>query len=163
MWLKTTYTSYTKHVALIFMECYMLKIDELLDFGRRALEQQAFSQMLGTQLTALSPDIAELRLSIRPELTQQNGFVHGGVLSYLADNVLAFAGGAAMGLPVVTSEFKLNYVRPAIGEELCARALCVAKSKSQAVCTVQVFVLADGVEKLCAVGQGTIARLPDAA
>ena len=140
----------------------MLEADGLLEFGRRALAAQAFSQMLGTRLEALSPQGAELRLSVKPELLQQNGFVHGGVLSYLADNVLAFAGGAAMGVAVVTSEFKLNYVRPALGQELRARALCVVQSKSQAVCTVQVFVLADGVEKLCAIGQGTIARLPTA-
>ena len=141
----------------------MLDINDLLESGRRALAGQAFSQMLGTQLTALSRSGAELRLSVKPELLQQNGFVHGGVLSYLADNVLAFAGGAAMGAPVVTSEFKLNYVRPALGQELRARALCAAQSKSQAVCTVQVFALADGVEKLCAIGQGTLARLPTVA
>ncbi|MDD2926480.1 PaaI family thioesterase [Rhodoferax sp.] len=141
----------------------MQKTDELLNYGRNVLEQQPFSRMMGTKLTSLSPDLAELRLVIRPELLQQNGFVHGGVLSYLADNVLAFAGGAAMGVPVVTSEFKLNYVRPAVGQELRARASCASKSKSQAVCTLKVFVVADDLEKLCAIGQGTIARLPDAA
>lgn len=140
----------------------MSETDNLLDFGQRTLAAQAFSQLLGTQLTALSPQAAELRLAVKPELLQQNGFVHGGVLSYLADNALAFAGGAAMGVPVVTSEFKLNYVRPAKGETLLARAACAVQSKSQAVCTVQVFVVASGVEKLCAMGQGTIARLPEA-
>lgn len=140
----------------------MLETNELLAYGRSVLADQAFSQMLGTRLEALSPLGAELRLSVKPELLQQNGFVHGGVLSYLADNVLAFAGGAAMGGAVVTSEFKLNYVRPALGQELRARALCAAQSKSQAVCTVQVFVLANGEEKLCAIGQGTLARLQTA-
>lgn len=138
----------------------MLNTMELLEFGRRALAGQAFSQMLGTRLEALDPQGAELRLTVKPELLQQNGFVHGGVLSYLADNVLAFAGGAAMGAAVVTSEFKLNYVRPAVGQELRARALCAARGKSQAVCTVQVFAVAEGVEKLCAIGQGTLALLP---
>ena len=141
----------------------MTETHDLLELGRRVLAGQAFSQLLGTRLEALSPSGAELRLDVKPELLQQNGFVHGGVVSYLADNVLAFVGGAAMGVPVVTSEFKLNYVRPALGQELRARALCAAQSKSQAVCTVQVFVVADGAEKLCAIGQGTIVRLQSAA
>ena len=139
----------------------MSDTNPLLAFGQRVLAAQAFSQLLGTQLTALSPQATELRLAVKPELLQQNGFVHGGVLAYMADNALAFAGGAAMGVPVVTSEFKLNYVRPAKGETLVARAVCAVQSKAQAVCTVQVFTVAGGVEKLCAIGQGTIARLPD--
>jgi uncharacterized protein (TIGR00369 family) len=143
-------------------EFAMVDMHNMLESGQRVMAAQAFSQLLGTQLAALSPHGAELRLPVKPELTQQNGFVHGGVLGYLADNALAFAGGAAMGVPVVTSEFKLNYVRPALGQTLIARAVCATQSKAQAVCTVQVFVVADGVEKLCALGQGTIARLPDA-
>ena len=50
-------------------------------------------------------------------------------------------------------------MRPAVGERLVARALAVATSKSQSVCRCDVFVVRDGVEKLCAVAQGTIARL----
>jgi uncharacterized protein (TIGR00369 family) len=140
----------------------MLDTTNLLESGQRVLAAQPFSQWLGTQLAVLSPQVAELHLAVKPELLQQNGFVHGGVLGYLADNAMAFAGGAAMGVPVVTSEFKLNYVRPALGHMLIARAVCATQSKAQAVCTVQVFVVASGIEKLCAIGQGTIARLPDA-
>ena len=96
---------------------------------------------------------------MRPELLQQEGFVHGGAVSYLADNALTYAGGTAMAVPVVTSEFKINYVRPAIGERLIARAEAVAVSKSQAVCRCEVFAVQGGQEKLCALAQGTIARL----
>jgi len=95
-------------------------------------------------------------------IRQQHGFVHGGVVSYAADNALTYAGGTAMRVPVVTSEFKINYVRPAVGERLIARAHAVHHGKSQAVCRCDVFVLKDGVEKLCAVAQGTITALPQA-
>ena len=93
-------------------------------------------------------------------IKQQFGFVHGGVISYAADNALTFAGGYALGPNIVTSEFKINYVRPAIGERLMARAEVVHAGRSQAVCRCDVFVLAGGEEKLCAVAQGTIVRLP---
>ena len=63
-------------------------------------------------------------------------------------------------MPVVTSEYKINYLRPAIGERLVARAHADHVGKTQAVCRCEVFVLREGVEKLCAIAQGTIARLP---
>ncbi len=97
---------------------------------------------------------------VTPQLLQQHGFVHGGVLSYVADNALTYAGGTAMRVPVVTSEFKINYLRPAVGELLIARAQAVHHGRAQAVCRCDVFVVQAGTEKLCAVAQGTIAALP---
>jgi uncharacterized protein (TIGR00369 family) len=130
-----------------------------LAMGRDVLAKQPFSALLGTELAALSPGKVDLQLVLKPEHLQQNGFAHGGVVSYLADNALTFAGGTAMQVPVVTSEFKINYVRPAVGERLVARATADAVSKTQAVCRCEVFAVKDGAEKLCALAQGTIVRL----
>ena len=127
--------------------------------GRDILAQQPFSVLLGAELAALSPGQVDLQLALRPEHLQQHGFAHGGLVSYLADNALTYAGGTAMQVPVVTSEFKINYVRPAVGERLIARASADAVSKTQAVCRCEVFAVKDGVEKLCALAQGTIVRL----
>ena len=132
-----------------------------LNLGREVLAQQAFSVLVGAELVALRPGHCELAVSVRDELKQQHGFAHGGVVSYLADNALTYAGGTAMQVPVVTSEFKINYVRPATGQRLVARADAVHVSKSQAVCRCDVFAITDGTEKLVAVAQGTIARLGD--
>jgi len=139
-----------------------VKIDPLtlLMRGREVLAEQPFSRLLGAELKRLDPGgICELELPLRTELLQQRGFAHGGVVSYLADNALTYAGGAAAGFAVVTSEFKINYVRPAIGERLIARAEAVAIGKSQVVCRCDVFVRSGADEKLCAVAQGTIVRL----
>ncbi|RZJ13661.1 MAG: PaaI family thioesterase [Rubrivivax sp.] len=132
-----------------------------LAMGREVLAKQPFSVLLGTELAALSPGQVELHLTLRPEHLQQNGFAHGGVVSYMADNALTYAGGTAMQVPVVTSEFKINYVRPAVGERLIARAVSKAVSKTQAVCRCEVFAVKDGAEKLCALAQGTIVKLPE--
>lgn len=135
----------------------MTQITDLLAFGRRILAEQPFSTMLGAELTAFEPGRAELRLAVRHELKQQYGFVHGGVLSYLADNALTYAGGSALsGQGIVTSEFKINYLRPAIGDALIARAQVIHAGKSQAVCRCDVFALTGTEEKLCATAQGTI-------
>jgi uncharacterized protein (TIGR00369 family) len=133
--------------------------DPFLALGREVLASQPFSRLLGAELTALSRGHCQLELAVTPDLLQQNGFAHGGVVSYLADNALTYAGGAAMGVPVVTSEFKINYVRPALGERLIARAEAVAVSKTQAVCRCEVHAVSGGVERLCAMAQGTIVRL----
>jgi uncharacterized protein (TIGR00369 family) len=130
----------------------------LLAQGREVLNEQPFSRLLGTQLNVWAPGRAELELVLRTELLQQNGFAHGGVVSYLADNALTFAGGTAMHEPVVTAEYKINYVRPAIGDRLVARARAVHVSQSQAVCQCEVFAVTGSDEKLCAIAQGTIAR-----
>ncbi|MDM0111048.1 PaaI family thioesterase [Variovorax sp. J22R133] len=134
--------------------------EAFLAMGREALASQPFSVLLGAELHAPSPGRIELHLPVAPKLLQQHGFVHGGVISYLADNALTFAGGTAMQVPVVTAEFKINYTRPATGERLIARAQAVHVGTSQSVCTCEVFTVTDGVEKLCAIAQGTIARLP---
>lgn len=134
--------------------------EAFLAMGREVLASQPFSQLIGAELAALSPGHCELQVPITESVKQQFGFVHGGVLSYAADNALTYAGGTALRVPVVTSEFKINYLRPAIGERLIARAEAVHTGKSQAVCRCDVFVVKDGEEKLCAVAQGTIAALP---
>ena len=135
--------------------------DAFLAMGREVLASQPFSVLIGAEMHAFKRGAVDLQVPIVAQLKQQNGFAHGGVVSYLADNALTFAGGSAMGVPVVTGEFKINYVRPALGERLVARARAVHTGSSQAVCTCEVFVVNDGVEKLCALAQGTIARLPD--
>ncbi|HEU4328339.1 MAG TPA: PaaI family thioesterase [Roseiflexaceae bacterium] len=131
-------------------------MDDLLPIGQQILDSQPFSRLLGAQITAFAPGRAELALAITPDLLQQNGFVHGGVLSYAADNALTFAGGSVLGPAVLTAEYKINYVRPARGERLIARATVAASGSRQAVCRCDVLTVCDGEEVLCAVAQGTI-------
>jgi len=137
--------------------------DALLAMGRGILATQPFSVLIGAELEALGPGTCELGLAITPQLKQHNDFAHGGVVSYLADNAITFAGGTALQVAVVTSEYKINYLRPAVGERLLARARTLHVGKSQAVCQCEIVAIADGAEKLCAVAQGTIVRLAGAA
>ena len=133
---------------------------DMLGPGRRILASQPFSVLVAAELVRLGDGQAELRIPVRAELKQQHGFVHGGVISYAADNALTFAGGSALGSGVVTSEFKINYLRPARGEALVARAEVVHCGRTQAVCRCDVFSSGCGAERLCATAQGTIAKLP---
>jgi uncharacterized protein (TIGR00369 family) len=134
-------------------------MDDLLQLGKQVLASQPFSVLVGAALTSYSPGWVELTIPITSQLKQQHGFVHGGVISYAADNALTFVGGSVLGPAVVTSEYKINYLRPAMGTALIARATTVYSSKTQAVCHCDVFVVSEGKENLCAVSQGTIARI----
>lgn len=124
------------------------------------MESQLFSALIGARLTSLSEGKAVLEVTIREELLQQNGYVHGGVINYIADNALTFAGGSVLGPAVLTSEYKINYLRPVRGETLVARASVVNAGRRHAVCRCKVFAAsADGDETLCAAAQGTIASV----
>ncbi|MFZ2099616.1 MAG: PaaI family thioesterase [Oricola sp.] len=127
----------------------------MLEFGRKVLASQPFSVLLGTEVTRFEDGIAELRLTLGKVHLNQLGFAHGGVVAYLADNALTYAGGSKLG-DAVTLEMKINYVRPATGDMLIARATVLSSGKSQAVCRCDVFAVRDGEEKLCAAAQGTI-------
>ena len=131
---------------------------DLLAWGRQMLGQQPFSAMLNAQLDVFVPGGAELSVPVVPGLLQQHGFVHGGVLSYLADNALTFAGGSVLG-DSVTAEFKINYLRPAKdAERLLAVATVIGSGKTQAVCRCDIFVLRGAERRLCAAAQGTIRK-----
>jgi len=131
---------------------------ELEEFARDTLAKQPFSVLLGTELTSISPGQVELALDIRQELQQQHGFAHGGLVSYLADNAITFAAGSLL-RDSLTVEFKINYVRPGVGERLIARATVVHAGKRQAVARCDVFAVSASAERLCAVAQGTVSKL----
>lgn len=132
---------------------------DMLDAGRRIVASQPFSVLLGAELTGFSDGVVEFTIPVRPELAQHHGFVHGGAIASLADNALTFAGGTVLGVAVVTSEFKINFLRPALGDSLVARATVVHKGRRQAVCQCDIFASDSGTEILCAIAQGTITEL----
>jgi acyl-coenzyme A thioesterase PaaI-like protein len=110
------------------------QLEDLLRAGQQALKSQPFSALIGAKLTSLSEGKAVLEVPIREELLQQNGYVHGGVISYIADNALTFAS----------------------GETLVARASMVNAGRRQAVCRCEVFTTGAGrKERFCAAARGT--------
>ena len=130
------------------------------ELAEKVLAAQPFSVLLGSRLIAFGDGAATLELAIRDDLRQQNGFLHGGVLSYAADNALTFAGGTALGPDVLTGGFTISYLRPAQGLLLRAAAKVVYASRRQATCTCELTTVDDaGATTLCAIAQGTVIAL----
>lgn len=82
-----------------------------IQMAQKVLDSQPFSGLVGARITAFGDGAATLEVDIRQELQQQNGFVHGGVLSYAADNSITFAAGTTLGL-AGTDRWLLDPVHP---------------------------------------------------
>ncbi len=122
--------------------------------ARETLVSQPFSVLLGARLTVYTRGRAELEMPLRPDLLQQFGFAHGGVLAYAADNSLTFAAGTVLGPSIVTTGMALDYVRPARGTLLRAVATVVNGGRTQALCRCEIYSVDDDEPKLCAAAQG---------
>ncbi|GAA5504059.1 hypothetical protein Dxin01_03827 [Deinococcus xinjiangensis] len=131
---------------------------ERVAYANKIIASQTFSTLVGAQFSEISPTSAELRVPLREDLRQHHGFAHGGLLSTMADIALTFMGATAIGPNVLTSEYKINFLRPATGEELVARASVISGGKRQAVTRCDIFSVQAGEEKLVATALGTIVK-----
>ena len=137
----------------------MSRTDEPLSLADAAahLASQPFSVLLGARLLAFGADHTVLELDVRTDLLQQNGFLHGGVVAYAADNSLTYAGGAALGPAVLTGGMTIEYLRPAVGVTLRATAQVIHAGSRRALCSCDVeMVTDDGESRRCAIAHGTI-------
>lgn len=128
-----------------------------LDDARQALAAQPFSVLVGARMAAFGGGGATLEIDIRDELKQQNGFLHGGVLSYAADNAITFAAGSLLGPYVLTGGFSIDYLRPATGRSLVATANVTRSTGRQAVARCQLTTVDEsGATTVVATAQGTV-------
>lgn len=129
----------------------------------RFYRRQGIMQDWGVEMTGLSPGRCELALALAPVHLQHMGFVNGGVLAAVADNVcgLAFASLLSAEQAPLTVEFKINFVAPAVGESLAARAQVVRKGGTLGVVEGRLYgVQKDGGEKLAAITLQTLIAVP---
>jgi len=132
---------------------------------RKSFARQRIMALLGAELTVVEPGACEIRLPYRPELSQQNGYFHGGVVGTIADSAAGYAGYTLMprSSSVLTVEYKMNLVAPADGELLVARGAVVKPGRTLVVSRADVLVSKDGAERLCATMLQTLITLPDEA
>ena len=128
---------------------------------RDSFERQSFMTTIGAELVVVRPGEAEIRVPFREDLCQQHGLFHGGLIGTIADNAGGYASFSLMPPEnsVLTVEYKLNLMSPALGEALVARAQVARAGRRITVCHADVFAVHDGVEKLCATALGTFMAL----
>jgi len=124
-------------------------------------ERQPAMRTLGISLARLEPGEVDLSMAYSSDFTQQNGFVHAGVITAGLDNACGIAAFSLMpaGSDILTVEFKTNLLAPARGERFFFRAVVVKPGRTLTVCEARAYALADGVESLIATMTGTLMAL----
>lgn len=138
------------------------------EFARKCRESfalQGLMNHLGAEMALIEPGRCEVRVNYRQQLSQQYGYFHGGVSGAIADTASGYAAFSLMpaGANVLSVEYKLNLVAPALGDSLIARAEVVRAGRTLTVCRADVFAVQAGVEKICATALSTIMALIPAA
>ena len=121
--------------------------------------QQAIMTLIGARLARVEPGVVEIELPFRADLTQQNGYIHAGVVTTIADSACGYAAFSLMptGSGVLSVEFKVNLLRPARGELFVARAEVIKAGRTLTVVRADVFATGATSEKeLVATMQGTM-------
>lgn len=134
------------------------KVQLTREMMEQAIAISPFTNWVGTKLLDFAPGRVKISAAIRKEMTQHHGFAHGAIVGYMADTVCAWAAASVVG-DVVTSEYKLNLLAPAIGEELTAVGEVIKAGGRQVVTRADVYAVKDGAEKIVATALATIARV----
>jgi len=119
---------------------------------RRSFHQQGLMHTLGAKLTRVAAGEVHIDLPYDASLTQQDGYIHAGVLTTLADTASGYAAHTLMevGARVLTVEFKMNFLAPATGAKFSARARVLKPGRTLTICACDVFAIKEENEKLVA-------------
>jgi uncharacterized protein (TIGR00369 family) len=125
---------------------------------RASFARQGAMKTLGAELVAVEPGYCAIALIPRPEVAQQHGYVHAGVVSAIVDSAGGYAGFTLFPVDasVLTVEFKINLLAPAAGERLVAEGLVVKPGRSLVITRGEVHAEREGARTLVAIMQQTL-------
>ena len=120
---------------------------------RDSFARQGAMALIGAKLAHVAPGAVDISVDFRPDLSQQHGFFHGGIVGTAADSAGGYAAFSLMpaNSSVLTVEYKMNLIAPADGTTLIARGRVIKPGRTLTVCNVDVFVVRDGREHHCAI------------
>jgi uncharacterized protein (TIGR00369 family) len=125
---------------------------------RSSFAKQGLMSTLRATLGNVSPGLVEIAMRPDPAISQQDGFVHAGAVSAIADSAAGYAALSLMPADtgVLTTEFKINFVAPAAGERILARGRVVKAGRTLTLAQTEVFAGSGGQEKLIALLTATL-------
>lgn len=128
---------------------------EALALGQRIMATQALCQLIGAQMDSWTTAMVEISVPLRDDLLQQHGYAHGGLLMFLADTAVTFAAGRLLGGDVLTSEVKINFIRPGKGDHLIAQGYPIGGGTRHATGRCEIFARRGDRETLVAAAMGS--------
>jgi uncharacterized protein (TIGR00369 family) len=111
--------------------------------------QQSVMRLIGATLLTVEPGHVVVELPFRADLCQQNGFLHAGIITTIVDSACGYAAYTLMPADsnVLSIEFKLNLLAPAIGERFEAHGRVLRNGRTITVCTGDLLAFQAGSEK----------------
>jgi uncharacterized protein (TIGR00369 family) len=126
---------------------------------KQSFVKQTIMGLIGAELSRVEPGVIEITLPYRPDLAQQHGYLHAGIVTTIADSACGYAAYSLMppNSEVLSVEFKVNLLRPAKGQEFLASAEVVKSGKTLTVVRADVFGIDEkGKRELVATMLGTM-------
>ncbi len=132
-----------------------------------SFDAQGLMKTLGAKLVLVEEGEVHIALPFSTHLSQQHGYVHAGAITSVVDSACGYAAltKTPPGSEIVTAEFKVNFMRPAIGEHFLAIGRVQSAGKLLTVCTgeVRAYSNAGSVPKVIALMQATMVTVQDSA
>lgn len=135
-----------------------MAIDGFSGRVRESFARQGAMALIGAEMIVLRPGYCALALAPRPEVSQQHGYVHAGILATLVDSAGGYAGYTLFpdDSSVLTVEFKLNLLAPAQGERIVAEGFVVKSGRTLTITRGEVHAERAGERTLVAIMQQTL-------
>jgi uncharacterized protein (TIGR00369 family) len=116
---------------------------------RRSFARQGYMTAIGAELGHVAEGEVDIVLPFSERLTQQDGYIHAGVVAGVTDSACGYAALTTMeaNAEVLTVEFKINLLAPAAGEQLVARGRVLRCGRTLTVCRGDAVTISDGEEK----------------
>jgi uncharacterized protein (TIGR00369 family) len=127
----------------------------------KKLENQFFMKHVGCQLSEIEYGKVTAEMDIQQIHLQQNGFVHGGVTSFIADLVMGFAAYSMVSENegTVTSDLKIAYLKPGIGQKIIAKGYVIKPGNLLYYCEADIICINNDEEILIARGYSTMCSI----
>jgi len=125
---------------------------------RESFASQRVMSLIGAELSLVEPGVVEIKVPVREDLTQQDGYMHAGIVTTVLDSACGYAAFTLMpaGSSVLSVEFKVNLLAPAVGDVIRVRAEVKRAGRTLTVCIADAF--AD--QNICATMLATMIALP---
>jgi hypothetical protein len=104
-------------LKLKWRPCTKPRIPHFAERVRASFARQQAMALIGASMPVIEPGYTEIHLPHKPNITQQHGYIHGGVVGMIADSAAGYAASTLTGADteVLTVEYKLNLLAPAEG------------------------------------------------
>jgi len=128
------------------------------DLIKSSFLKQLIMRLIGAELGRIEPGLVTITLPYREDLSQQDGYLHAGIITTIMDSACGYAAYSLMpaGSEVLSVEFKVNLLRPAKGETFFAEGEVIKPGKTLTVVRGNVYSLTGDGKQLVATMQGTM-------